>query len=251
MKLALVIARRELGALLDAPLGWWVAAAWAFVAGLFWVSMVDRYAMASMDQVYSPYAALQVDPIDHLVAPWHANLAVLLLVSAPVVTMRLVAEEARTGTLELLLASPASSLQVVVGKLGGAWAFLSLLVIGVGWMPLGLLRWVTLDPGPWLAGLLALVLMAGVVAAIGLLASASTDSPTASMMLSFSVVLCLWIAGQVDPDPTSVWSQLSLSGHLHSALVGLLRPSDLAYACLIIGWCTLAAALRLEGHRDP
>lgn len=245
------VARRELSALLDAPLGWWVAAGWMLAAGLFWVAMVDRYAVASLDQVYSPYAAAQVDPMTHLIAPWYANLGVLLLVAAPVVTMRLVAEEARSGTLELLLSSPATAAELVLGKLLGAWSYLLLLLAGVVWMPLLLRQHVDVDLGAWATGAAALGLMAGVVAAVGLLASAMTESPTAAMMLSFSAALCLWIVGWVDPDPTSVWTQLSLSGHLQSGLMGLVRPSDVAYDLLVIGWCALAASVRLEGHRDP
>ena len=249
LRRALVLARRELTSLLAAPLGWIILAGWSLLAGDLWIAMIDRYASSSLERVYSPWAAGELDPIAHLVAPWQSNLSIVLLVVGPAITMRSLAEESRRGTLELLLASPASAAEIVVGKYLGAMAYCTLLLAWTGWMPLLIAGRVPLDAGAVLSGTVGLFAYAACVVAIGLLASASTDSPALAMILSFAVCLVLWIAGWIDPDPTSLWTQLSLSGHLVDAWLGLLRASDLAYVGGLVGAALVLATLRVEAGR--
>ena len=243
------LARAEVSSLLDGPLGWLLMSGWLLLTGAFWLAMVDRYAMIGRDQVYSPFGAATINPIADLIAPWQANLSIILLMIGPAVTMRAFAEEVRRGTMELLLASPASAAEIVIGKyLGGLW-FVGGLILGSLWMPLLVASKVDLDLGALVVGAVGQLGFAAAVLAVGLVASATTDSPAVSLVLSFAVCLCLWIAGWIDPDPTSVWTQLSLSGHLATAWTGLVRLSDVVYLGGLITSCLVVATLRVEANR--
>lgn len=244
-----VIAARELRGTFETPTGWLVAAGYLGVAGTLWVSMVAHYVTVGRDQVYNPYSGLALNPTDHLVGPWLANLGVVLLVVCPAVSMRLYAEELRRHSMELLLSAPVSSAEVVLGKFAGAWGVVGLIVAATGWMPLSLAWWTPVDLGSLASGYLGLMLLAGALLALGSLASAMTDSPPVALVLTFAVSLCLWVAGWLDADPTSVASQISLSGHLQDLVVGGVRASDVSYYLLVMAWGLLATHQRVEAWR--
>jgi ABC-2 type transport system permease protein len=249
MRVVYVIARREVGALLHTATGWLVLAAFLLLAGVFWVALVDHYVSVGQDQVFDPYAVQQLSLADHLLAPWFGNLVIVVLVVAPALTMRLLADEVRHHTIELLRSSPITTAQIVLGKYLGSLAVYGLLLAASAALPCSLYAWASPDPGAVAAGYLALLGVGAVVLAVGLLASACTDSPLVALMLTFAVVLCLWIVGWTDPDPTSATSQLALSTHVQDLLRGALRLSDLSYFVLLVGWCLFATHQRVEAHR--
>lgn len=249
MSVILRIARREVQALLHTVVGWLVLAAFLGLSGVFWLALVNHYVTVASDQVFDPYAVQQLSLADHLLAPWFGNLVIVVLVVAPALAMRLLADEVRHHTIALLRTSPITTAEIVLGKyLGALAAFLGLLAASAA-LPLSLYAWASPDPAALLAGYLALTGVGAVVLAIGLLASASTDSPLVALVLTFALVLCLWIIGWTDPDPTSVASQLALSTHVQDLLHGALRLSDLSYFSLLVGWCLFATHQRVEAYR--
>jgi ABC-2 type transport system permease protein len=244
------IARHELRVALALPSGWGVTAlVWA-LAGWFWVAQLRQYAVLSLDELENPFSALEMTPSEHLVAPWLANLSVVLLAVVPALTYRLLADESRRHTLDLLLGSPVGAGEIVVGKFVGAQLHLGLVLLGTAWMPLSLAWWGVADLGATAVAYLGLWLYAGTLLALGLCASAATSSPPVAALLAFCASMALWVAGFVDPDPTAIITQASLGGHLPDLLRGVVRRSDVAYHALATGWLLLASALLVEGHRD-
>jgi ABC-2 type transport system permease protein len=238
------IARRDLTALLGTATGWLVLAGHLLLAGIFWVVLLDGFVIRS--EAFDPYAELHLSLVDHLIGPFFGNVTIVLLVVAPAVTMRSFADEARHRTTELLATSPITPAQIVAGKLLGSLAFVALAILGVAWMPLSLYLWATPDPGALAGGLLALLLLGTAVTAIGTLASSLTDQPLTALVLGFAVVLTLWILGHLDPDPTSLASQLSLSRHVQELVRGAVRASDVAYFLLLTAWATFATWQRVR-----
>lgn len=243
------IARAEVRALLRGTTGWLVVAGFQLAAGLFWLALLDAYVVRSRDRLFDPYAAARLDLVDHLLAPFFGNLTVLLLVVGPAVSMRAFAEERRRGTLDGLLAAPVRGSEIVLGKFLGGFFLVALCLLGTVWMPVSVGLWRPIDPGAVLLGYAGLLALGAATLAIGLLASAFTESPVVALVLAFATVLALWIVGWVDPDPTSVPAQLSLSRHVQDALHGSARASDLAYFTGLVGWCLLAAWQRVEAYR--
>lgn len=243
------IAAREAGAALGTSTGGLLLAGFLGLAGVFWLSMLGQYVAVARDQVFDPYGSLHLNPVDHLVGPWLGNLGVVLLVLCPAVSMRLYAEELRRDSMELLLSAPIGGGVIVVGKFLGAWATVAALVLATAWMPLSLAWWTAVDVGALAAGYGGLLLLAGALVALGGLASSLTDSPLVALVLGFAVGMGLWVAGWVDPDPTSLPSQLSLSVHLQDLLRGWVRLSDVTYFALLAAWALVATHQRVESWR--
>ena len=103
-------------------------------------------------------------------------------------------EEQRDGAIALLLSSPITSSQIVVGKWLGLMGFwLLLLVAGFAYIPISLFWFSSPPAGPILVGFLALVLLTGLGTAIGMMASSLTGSPLLSAALSWGLLMFLWI----------------------------------------------------------
>lgn len=249
MRAVWAIARREVRALLHTATGWLVLGGFLFLTGAFWLALVDNYLARSGDLAYDPYSDVRMSLVDHLLAPFFGNVAILLLVVCPAVTMRSFADEQRLGTIDLLATSPVSAWQIALGKLGGAWAFVGLLLASTLWMPLALTPFGRLDPGALLGGYLSLGLLGATLCALGTLASALTDQALVALVLSFSVTLVLWIVGWLNPDPTSLVSQVSIATHVSDMARGALRASDVAYFVLLCGWSLVALQQRVASWR--
>lgn len=169
------IARRELGSLFALPLGWVAVALFALISGLVvsWTTLVPGEP-ASLRTFFA-------------FSGW------LLVPVAPAITMRLISEELRSGTIEPLMTTPASDFAVVIGKYAGAVAFLSLMLLPT-LSSAGVLWWLAEpkpDAGPIVAGYLCLLLLGMLYLSIGLLASALTNNQTLAFLGTLFALMAL------------------------------------------------------------
>jgi len=158
---------------------------------------------------------------------------VLFLLTVPIITMRLIAEERKLRTIEILLTSPATEAQIVLAKFAASMSLLILMlalsisyavVLGIYGNP---------DWGPIFSGYLGLVLLGAALVGVGLLTSALTTNQIIAALLSLSVFLLLWVIddfGYLVPDPLdTVVTGLSLSAHFKPFATGSLYLSDAAF----------------------
>lgn len=246
---ALHIAWREVRALYATPIGWLVLCGWLLLSGLFWFTMVEGFVMQSRDLVYNPYGASQLTITDHLLGPFFDNCAVVLLMLTPAISMRLVSEEIKQRTLELLLTSPVSTLEIVVGKYLGALASVVILLLGTVHAPLALAQWGDPDPGVIAGGYAGLLLMSAATLAIGLLASATTANQIVALVLSFAASLSLLALSWLAEGPDSALAQASILAHLYDLFRGAVRLSDVAYFVALTAFALFATHQRLESFR--
>jgi ABC-2 type transport system permease protein len=136
----------------------------------------------------------QVPGADVLVRDIYGGNAMWALIFiVPLVTMRLLAEERRQHTAELLLTAPMTTRQLVLGKFFGAAFILALMLVLIGWMPLVLRLWGDADPAPIWTGILGVFLYGGFLLAIGLLASSLTESAFVAAIVALGLlVLVNW-----------------------------------------------------------
>lgn len=243
------IAWRDFSAAFSGPVGWLVLCGWLLVVGFFWTWSFNIYVIDSQDVVFNPYAASYLNLTDYLLAPFFGNLAVVLVLTMPALTMQTFAQERARHTLELLFTSPVSTLEIVLGKFLGTWAFLLLLLGLTMPYPISLYLWGAPDPGAIAGGFLGLLLLASALLSLGMLVSAFTDSQLVALFLTFVAGLVLLLADGRGGDPDSVPAQLSLMTHLGDLLRGAVRLSDVAYFVGFTGFFLFATHQRLESFR--
>ena len=241
------IALRELRSLFFSPLAWVLIGVTQFI--LAWLFLIQ---LEEFLQVQPQLATLEQPPGvgDLVISPLLESAAVILMLLTPLLSMRLLSEEYRSGTIDLLLSSPITTWRILLGKyLSLLLLFLVILAL-VAAMPLSLLLGGTLDIGRLGAGLLGLGLLLAAFAAIGLLLSSLTDQPMVATVSSYGLLLFLWIinlAGSGEGSELFAW--LSLSSHYQRMLTGLVRGSDIVYYLLLIITCLSLANHRLESRR--
>lgn len=232
------IAMREFVALFRVPVGWLVL---ALYAGL-WGGMFVQFVLV-------PGAPATMRPL-------FATAAWLMLPIAPAISMRLVSDELRTGSYELLATSPVSELSLALGKFVGAGLFLlallacTLPLVGVllvfsNPMP---------DPGPMLAGYLSVTLLGLLFLSVGLLASSLTASQTLSF-LGAMLALFVWLLATTTgrsraPEAIAeVLATLAITDRLEGFAKGVIDTGDVGFFVVLTGWFVLAASMCLAVRR--
>lgn len=123
----------------------------------------------------------------------------LALVVVPVVTMRILAEEKRSGTLEMLITLPVRDHEVILGKFLGAWALVLVLIAATGLYPMLMFKWPwdlgALDRGPVMSGYLGLILFSAAAVSIGLFFSAITESQVIAFFVTWFVLVLFSFLG--------------------------------------------------------
>lgn len=170
----------------------------------------------------------------------------------PAVTMRLWAEERRSGTIELLRTMPFTELDLVLGKLFGAWAYVSLLILAS--LPLTINIWMMgrLDVGATFALYLGSILMGGAYVSLGMLVSSFTKEQIVAFVITFFFSLTfflmnLYLIGQhLPPAVASFVSFFSLSFHFNSFSRGLIDLSDTIFFLSFMALMVVLNVLRLR-----
>ncbi len=228
------IARYELKTMFLAPLAWVILGVIQMLLGYMFLAQLDNFFLLQPQLVH-----LQNTPgvTDLVVAPLFQISAIILLMVMPLITMRSFAEEKRNRTLSLLISSPLSMTEIVLGKFLGLFGFVTILVIMIMLMPLSLYAGTTLDTGKLVSIFLAMLLLLGSFTAIGLYLSSLTENQTIAAVSSFGVLLMLWMMdwlGESLTDGQSVVSYLSLLSHYQNLLEGVINTTDIAYYLLLI-----------------
>jgi ABC-2 type transport system permease protein len=245
-----VIAARELGAAFTSVVGWLIATAFLFISGFVFFLGSMGYAEYSEAVVQQPYVDVQLTYADYLLWPFFSFQALFLTFLIPGITMRLFSEELRQRTLELLLTAPVTTWEIVLGKFLGAQAFVTLLLLGNGWVAIFLLAWTEVDPRVLGCGYLAVWLASACMVALGTAFSAMTAHQVVALVLAECTAFALWLVTAVaDQDPTGLLRALALTEHMEDLSRGLIRLSDLTFFLVFVAVCLVATHQRLTVRR--
>ena len=262
MRHTAVIAGRELRSLFASPVAYVIMTLFAVLAGFFFLTSVLQFMeyIARM-QAFQAFDQLrQLNLNDHVLTPFFGVMAIVLLFAVPMVTMGLIAAEKTNGSEELLLTSPITLWELVLGKFLAGAAFVSILVGLVGLYPLLLFLYDTPEVGRTGAGLLGLLLMSYSYVAIGLFASSVTRSQLIAVFLALVLLLMLWMVSfladlgaaggaAAGGSITAVLRYLSTSDHLEPLVRGLVDTKDLAYFALISSGFLILTKAAIESVR--
>jgi ABC-2 type transport system permease protein len=235
------IAAREVHSLFRLPVGWIVVALYAFLSAVVFVqSSLIPGSPATMRYFFAAAAWMMV-PV------------------APAISMRLLSEEARSGTIEMLRTAPVSDFAVALGKHLGAWLFLGITLLPTLLMPLTLV--IVSDPapdaGPILTGYLTLFLVGGLYLGIGLLASALTSSQTLAFLGTLMTIVLLMmatsLAGPLEllagPGTQRLAAAFSIIARVNELSKGVFDTAAVAFFLIGTGWTIVLAAGVLESRR--
>ena len=177
---------------------------------------------------------------------------VLFMLTAPIITMRLIAEERKLRTLEVLLTAPVSEFEIVLTKFVASMSLIALMLLLSGSYAVVLGLFGDPDLGPVYSGYLGLLLFGSALIGVGLLASALTSNQVIAALISLSVFLLLWIIdnfGWLLPSPfDALVVNLSLSVHFRPFAVGSVYLSDVGFF-LSITLLTLLLSVRALARR--
>ncbi|MBF0124418.1 MAG: ABC transporter permease subunit [Magnetococcales bacterium] len=247
------IALREWRSMFLSPLAWTLIGVLFAIVSYMFVGAISRYHEQQFAYGSFGGGASQLPLTDMVVAPMFGNVAVLLLLVLPLITMRLLADEKRHGSWPALASSPITAGQIVLGKYGGLLLFL-MMSVGLLSLPAWLLfGFGHPDGGQILSGLIGLLLVSATFGAIGLAASSATDNPMVAAITTFGMLLLLWIAswtGEAAGDRIEkILSYLSLINHYENFLKGVISSADLSYFLLCSAAGLLYARQRLVTER--
>ena len=228
----LTLAQKELRAYFASPIAYVLLVFFALLFGYFYASSINFVVQLSMGQ-FGMGGPQIVNINEFMIRPLFGNTAVILLFFLPMLTMRSFAEEKRSGTIELLLTSPLTDFQIIMGKFLGAMSLYALM-LSLTVIHIGVLFWYG-EPewGPVLSGYLGLLLMGGSFISVGLAISSMTSNQIVAAVSTFAVLLLFWIINWIgDASGTttqSVLAYLSILEHFDDFSKGVIDTSHLTY----------------------
>lgn len=248
MSNTLTIWRKELNSYFRSPIAYGVMAFFALIAGyFFYVAVVYFVRMSVQSSMMGQSQPMSVN--DSVIRPLLSNISVIGLFLIPMITMRLFAEEKRSGTIELLVTSPVKDIAIIMGK------FLAALTLYAAMLGLSLVSMATLflygkpDLRPMVAGYLGLLLLGGSLLAIGTFISTCTKNQIVAGVAGFSVCLMLWVLDWLSSFQDSVggkvMSYISVLQHFDSFSKGVIDSRDVIYylSAIFIGLFLTARSL--------
>jgi gliding motility-associated transport system permease protein len=239
MRNVLAIAGKELRAYFHSPIAYLVMTVWSLLCGYLFYVYTGAYAAASLRRSMSGMAAPFPTINDFIIRSMlQGFLMVVLLFLLPLVTMRLYAEEKKSGTIELLLTSPLTDFQIILGKYLGALALYAAL-IALAFLYLAVLFiFGNPDALPLVANALGLLLFGGALLALGMWISTFTRNQiiagVVAMVLFILLYVLNWPSEFTFNTLTQVLAYLSLGKHLDSFAKGVIDLTDVVYYCSAI-----------------
>ena len=177
----------------------------------------------------------------------------LLLFFAPAMTMRLISEEKKSGTLELLMTKPIKESEIIVGKFLAAWGlyFFTLLPTLCYYITVSVFG--TLDVGPVIGGYAGLMLVGAVFLAVSVVGSAITENQVVAFIVSFLIVFGLFMLDKillyVPSSIASMLEYISVDYHFSNIARGVIDSRDLVYYASAVGFSLLMGTIVLQKRR--
>jgi ABC-2 type transport system permease protein len=241
MRATWIVFSREIAQYFASPVAYLIAFAFLLLTGLIF----------NNDLVVS----VSYKPAEPALIPLFLSFAMVFF--APLLTMRLLAEERREGTLELLLTAPVKDSDIIFGKFLSAWFYYTLLLVITLSYQFVLLFTTRNRPdlGHAMSAYIGIWLYGGATLAVGLVFSSLTENQIIAAFLSWTTLMFLWLgelAGQVvsNIDLARLLRTLTLPGHFTTSFaVGLVRAEDVAYYAGLIVVMLFVAIRIVESHR--
>src|SRR6266699_5169399 len=252
MKNIWVICQKELRSYFVSPVAYILFIMFALIFGWFFWNMVGAFIFYSMEsQMRGEMFPMNVT--DQIVRQLLGNMNVINLFFVPLMTMRLFAEEKRTGTIELLVTSPVRDGEIILGKWLASVLLYFFMMLFSGLSFIYLFRYGNPDWKPLVIGYLGLLMQAGALLAVGTFISTLTRNQIIAGAATFGVCLMLWVLDWVSQFETSTWAQvlsyMSVITHFESFAKGVLDSKDVIFDATVIFLGLFFTARSMESLR--
>jgi ABC-2 type transport system permease protein len=228
----MVIFKKELKSYFASPIAYLLLGIFAVIFGFFFYSAVRFFILQGM-QMQMMGRGMPMDVNEYVIRPLLTNASVIGLFLIPMITMRLYAEEKRSGTIELLMTSPVRDLEIVLGKWLAALVLYASILAVSGINIAVLYAFGRPDLKPILVGFLGLLLQGGCLLAIGIFISTLTKNQIIAGGATFAVCLMLWVLDWVSAYDQSAWakviSYLSVVTHFEPFSKGVIDTKDIIF----------------------
>ncbi len=252
MRNVIVIFKKELKSYFASPIAYLLLTIFAVIFGFFFYSATRFFILQGM-QMQMMGRGMPMDVNDYVIRPLLTNASVIGLFLIPMITMRLYAEEKRSGTIELLMTSPVRDLEIVLGKWFAALVLYASILAVSGINISILYAFGRPDLKPILVGFLGLLLQGGCLLAIGIFISTLTKNQIIAGGATFAVCLMLWVLDWVSAFDQSAWakvvSYLSVVTHFEPFSKGVLDSKDIIFYLSMIFFGLFLAARSVESLR--
>ena len=261
MRNILTIAGKEIRIYFTTATSYVLLGVFASIIAYFFQSLVGEFqrTVAQSVQMNAEWVLEQLNLTDFVIYPLIMNIGVIFIFLTPILTMRLIAEERRSKTLELLMTTPVRPIEIVLGKYVAALTImLAMLAVTLLFPLIVSLMGAAQDASPidWrtvASGYLGASLLGAAFIAIGLLTSSVTDNPIVAAILGFFILLMFYIvgaSGQGQDGPLkSVTEYISLGGHLQSFARGVIRTPAIIYYLSLAGFALFLSYRVVEAER--
>ncbi len=252
MKNAWNIAWRDYKSYFTSPIAYIVIAGFLTIMGWMFFNNLSYFNLQNM-QYQQFNMGKGVSITEGILRPLYGNMNVILLFLVPFITMRLLAEERKQHTLELLMTSPIRLWEIVLGKFLSAAMLVKTMLLLTLVYPIILFMTGNPDIGPVFTSYVGTSLLAACYLALGVLFSSMTENQIVAGALTFSVGLFFWLISWAAQNSGPVWSDiltyLSLIGHYNNFSQGILNTSDIFYYLSFAGICLYLTHRVLDSYR--
>ena len=247
----LAIAGKELRSYFASPIAYIIIGLFALLFG--WFFYVYLHVFVEQSQRMAMMGGGNVNVNEQMIRGVLQNAAVIILFVMPMITMRSYSEEKRSGTIELLLTSPLTDLDIILGKfLAAMGLYCGMLLVTLVDVAI-LFRLGNPEWRPIAAGYVGLLLMGGCFISVGLLISSLTKNQIVAGFLTFAVFLMLWVinwlADSSGPTGQAVLSFLSITDHFDDFTKGIIDTKHLVYYLSFITFGLFLTAKSVDSER--
>lgn len=249
----LAIAHKELKSYFASPIAYVVIGFFVALYGYFYAVMLAFFQRASLQMGQMGMGGPQAANVNEMmIRPLMQNVLILVLFIMPMVTMRTYAEEKRAGTIELLLTSPLTDWQIVLGKFLGAMTLYAI-TLAVTFVHMGILFiYGSPEWKPIATAYLGLLLFGGCFISVGMFISSLTKNQIIAGMATFGVFLFLWVInwiGSFYPSTERLTNYLSVVQHAEDFWKGIIDTTHLIYYASFMAFGLFLTAKSVDTER--
>jgi ABC-2 type transport system permease protein len=246
----IAIADRELRAYFSSPIAYIIIGFFLLPFGVFFYLYLAAFVRQGLQQAQFG-GAMNIN--QNVIRYVLQNASVIILFIMPMITMRTYSEEKRSGTIELLLTSPLTDVEIILGKFFGALGlYIAMLSVTLPYMGI-LFYYGNPEWRPLVAAYLGLLLMGGAFVSLGLLISSTTNNQIVAGIVSFVVFLLLWIVGwfadSAGPTIGPITSWLSITEHFDDFSKGIIDTKHVLYYLSLITFGLFLTAKSVDTER--